>query len=101
MTLREDEILDMYAMLPGNPLDTGVDPEDSIRIFDEMSKINGIQEMLKEMVGMDMKLFWLAKSDLERQNIRGHAKCLLYMRSMMRNIEEKKEALILANKRKQ
>lgn len=99
MGFTEDEILDMYMSTLGNPIDAMIEPEDLIRIFEEMAKIEGIQKMFHDMSGMDMKLFWLAKSDTERDHIRGHASCIMYIRSMMKNIQEKKEALIIGKKR--
>lgn len=97
--LTEDEILDLYMETLDNPLDALVEPEDLVRIFEEMAKIEGIQKMFRNMSGMDMKLFWLAKSDTERDRIRGHASALTYIRGMMKNIEEKKEALLMGRKR--
>lgn len=100
--LTEAEVLDLYMQnVVDNPLDAAVEPEDLIRIFEEMSKIDGVQKMLSNMLGKNMKIHYAAKADTERSNIEGHSRCLLYMKAMMRNIEEKKEALLLGKSRAQ
>lgn len=83
----EDELLDMLSQVIGNPMETQIDPDDHVRIIDEMSKIEGVQEFFRNTMGIDMRLYFLAKSDKERDIVRGHYNCLAWLRKQMKNIE--------------
>lgn len=83
----EDELLDQLSQVIGNPMEVQVDAEDHVRIIDEMSKIDGIQEFFRASMGIDMRLYFLAKSDKERDIVRGHFNCLAWLRKQMKNVE--------------
>lgn len=88
----EDELLDQLSQVIGNPMEVQVDPDDHVRIIDEMSRIDGIQEFFRASMGIDMRLYFLAKSDKERDIVRGHFNCLAWLRKQMKNVETVKAA---------
>lgn len=93
----EEELLDLLSQQIGNPMEAHVETDDHLRIIEEMSKIEGVQEFFRALQGTDMRLYWLGKTDKERDIVRGHFNALAWLRKQMKNIEKVKE---LEQKRK-
>lgn len=95
----EDELLEMLVSTMGNPMDFDYEEEDLIRIMEEISKIDGANELFRAIMGRDMRLHFLAQSDLKRENIKGHYAAFAWMRGIMSNLEKHKELLTRKSKR--
>lgn len=86
---KEDDLLDMLAEL--------IDPnmsmydEEKARIFKELAKIDGIQEFFRAVQAADMRLYFQAGSDKERDAVRGAYSRIAWLRAGVKNVKVKEE----------
>lgn len=65
--------------------------EEKARIFTELSKIEGIQEFWRAVMAQDMRLYFQAGSDKERDAIRGAYSRVAWVRAGIKNVKVKKD----------
>lgn len=89
--LTQDEILDLYMETVENPLDTSTNKDEMYVLFTLLNGVDGFDEFLREMIGEDMKRYWLAQDDVSRGNIKGAASRSLYFRGVLKKVREMQE----------
>lgn len=95
----EAEVLDLYIQTVGNPLDTDVNKEEEIQLFRELSKVEGLDDYLRDTMGEDIKRSFMAQDDVSRATIKGGYARTMYLRAMLKKIREKEEIDIHMAKR--
>lgn len=96
---KEDALLMELADLMGNPLDVDYREEEAIKVFEEISKIEGAMDLFRSMMGRDIKLYFQAQTDIDRASIKGAYARMAWMRGIIKKINEKKELDIIKAKR--
>lgn len=95
----EDELLKMLAGTMENPLEIEYDEDEAIIIFQKIGQIQGAQELLRAMMGRDMRLYFQAQTEVERAQIKGGYARLAYIRGLIKNIDEYKSLVSRKKKR--
>lgn len=86
--LTEDEVLDLYIQTVDNPLSYNVTNEDTIEMFKALSRVDGFDEYLRACMGDDIKLYFAASDEKQRDQVRGAYRRAIYFRSMLRKVRQ-------------
>lgn len=89
--LTQDEILDLYMTTVANPLESSTNKDEMYALFTLLNGVDGFDEFLREMIGEDMKRYWLAQDDVSRGNVKGAASRAIYFRGVLKKVREMEE----------
>lgn len=65
--------------------------EEKARIFTELAKIDGIQDFFRAVMAQDMRIYFQAGSDKERDGVRGAYSRVAWLRAGIKNVKLKKD----------
>lgn len=89
--LTQDEILDLYMDSVGNPLDYSTNKDEMYQLFVLLAGVDGFDDFLRNLIGEDMRRFWLAQDDSARAMVKGNAARAVYFRGILKKVREMKE----------
>lgn len=85
-----DELLEMLVEAIGNPFEVELSQDEIVSIISQWGQVDGSNELLHGILGRDVINYWKAKSDLERENVRGGFTRTAWIRGVMRKANELK-----------
>jgi hypothetical protein len=97
--LTEQEAFEQYLGVIGNPMDVDLDKDETVRLFAELAKVDGIDDYLRDTMGEDLKRYWLAQDDLARAQVKGAYSRTMYFRGLLKKVREMQEIEVAKKKR--
>lgn len=95
----EEQLLEMLVETMGNPVLFEYKDEDAQRVFKDMGNIEGVHDLLRNVMGRDMQLYFLAQDDAGRASIRGAYQRMAWIRGYMQKAAKAAELKTVLTKR--
>lgn len=87
--MSENELLEKAVAVLGNVWDTSVDKASEKKLFEALSSIEDMAPYLRDTLAQDVKRYFSATTDKERDMIRGAMARTMYWRGLLRTRGEK------------
>lgn len=79
----EEEVLNLALDSIGDFTDLKLDKKFEKEVFDNVAGIDGVKEYLRDTIAQDVKRYFKASTDSERDQVRGAYSRTLYLRSLI------------------
>ena len=87
----EVDVFELALKTLGDVWADRVDKKVEAQLFSELSTVDGLQDYLRATMSDDVKRYYMASTDTERENVRGAMMRTMYWRSLLRKSNPKKK----------